>query len=255
MIDTHAHLSDEVFDKDREEVLTRASQAGIHGVISVCENLSEAKRCLQIAEKHPTVFPAAGLYPAHLDLNQTTEIISFIRQHSDKLVAIGEVGLDHWIAKSETEKDMQRQIFYQFIELSQELGLPLNIHSRSAGRHVISLLIEKGAEKVHLHAFDGKASSALPGVEAGFYFSIPPSVVRSKQKQKLVNRLPITSLLVESDSPVLGPDREIRNEPANIKLVIEAISELKGLAQKEIIEQIDLNTKKLYGETLFRGNV
>jgi len=253
MIDTHAHLFDEVFDEDRDEVISRAIKAGIHGIVAVCETLVEAERCLQIAEKHSASFPAAGLYPAHLDLDQAEALISFIRQNQDTLVAIGEVGLDYWIVKEENDKAIQRQIFCQFIELSHELALPLNIHSRSAGRHAIALLLEKEAKKVHLHAFDGKASSALPGAEAGYYFSIPPSVVRSKQKQKLVKRLPISSLLVESDSPVLGPDRELRNEPANIALVIDAISELKGIAREEVVENIDHNTIKLYGEKLFRN--
>jgi TatD DNase family protein len=252
MIDTHAHLTDEVFDTDRDEVIVRANNVGIHAIVAVSETLTEAQRCLKIAETHPAIFPAAGLYPAHLDLEQAEATITFIRENRDRLVAIGEVGLDYWVVKEENEKAIQRQIFCQFIELSKELSLPLNIHSRSAGRHTIALLLEKEAQKVHLHAYDGKASSALPGVEAGYYFSIPPSIVRSKQKQKLVKRLPIASLLVESDSPVLGPDRETRNEPANIALVIDAISELKGIDREEVVENIDHNTKKLYGEKLFQ---
>ena len=98
-----------------------------------------------------------------------------------------------------------RGIFSGFIDLALELDLPLNVHSRSAGRHTVRLLLERGARKVLLHAFDGKASSALAAVEAGYFFSIPPSVVRSRQKQKLLKQLPVSCLLVETDSPVLGP--------------------------------------------------
>ena len=82
---------------------------------------------------------------------------------------------------------------------------------------------------MQLHAFDGKASAALPAVEAGYFFSIPPSVVRSRQKQKLVKQLPLTCLLVETDSPVLGPEPGVRNEPANLPLAIRAIAEIKSL--------------------------
>ena len=162
------------------------------------------------------VKPAAGLYPTFLDCDQAEKMHAFIRSHRAQLAAIGEVGLDHWAVKEETDRELQREIFKNFIRLSQELGLPLNVHSRSAGRHVVAMLLEEGATRVQLHAFDGKASAALPAVEAGYFFSIPPSVVRSRQKQKLVKQLPLTCLLVETDSPVLGPEPGVRNEPANL---------------------------------------
>ena len=126
----------------------------------------------------------------------------------------------------------------------------MNVHSRSAGRQAVALLLECGALKVQLHAFDGKASAALPAVEAGYFFSIPPSIVRSRQKQKLVKRLPLSCLLVETDSPVLGPSPNERNEPANIMISIKAIAELKAVDEAEVIEAVTENTKKLYGDIL-----
>jgi TatD DNase family protein len=103
------------------------------------------------------------------------------------------------------------------------------------------------ASKVQLHAFDGKFGAALPAVEAGYYFSVPPSVVRSEQKQKLVRHLPLSSLLVETDSPVLGALTQVRNEPANVVLAVRVISELKGLSEVEVIEAVSENTRRLYG--------
>ena len=84
------------------------------------------------------------------------------------------------VVKGEEDREVQRDIFGQFADLARELDLPLNVHSRSAGRHAVSLLLERGARRVQLHAFDGKLSSALPAVEAGYFFSVPPSVVRSR---------------------------------------------------------------------------
>ena len=98
---------------------------------------------------------------------------TLIREHRDELVAIGEVGLDHWKVQQPAEPEPQRDIFRGFVRLAAELGLPLNIHSRSAGRHVIALLLEEQASRVQLHAFDGKPSRAQAAVEAGYYFSIP----------------------------------------------------------------------------------
>ena len=248
LVDTHAHLGDPGFDADRDAVLRRAREAGVRAVITVGETLEDAQRNLSLADRHPEILPAAGLYPTHLDREQAGAMEALIREHRDRLAAIGEVGLDYWKVKEEPDREVQREIFARFIALSLELDLPLNVHSRSAGRHAVEFLVERGAKRVQLHAFDGKPSSALPAVEAGYFFSVPPSVVRSRQKQKLVRRLPLSCLLVETDSPVLGPDPGERNEPANLRESLRMIAELKGLAETEVAEAIEENTRRLYGE-------
>ncbi len=253
LVDTHTHLCDPIFNADRAEVLDRAADAGIGAVILVGEDLQDARRNLELAAANSMLKPAAGLYPAILDRAQAEDLQLLIRKERDRLVAIGEVGLDYWVVKEETNKELQREIFKGFIALSLELDLPLNVHSRSAGRHAVSLLLECGASRVQMHAFDGKASAALPAVEAGFYFSIPPSVVRSRQKQKLVKSLPLSCLLVETDSPVLGPTREERNEPANVRISINAITEIKGISEAEVIEAVTENTRRLYGDSIIVG--
>jgi TatD DNase family protein len=250
LVDTHAHLCDPVFDKDRLDVLKRAQAAGIGAIVLVGENLDDAKRNLELAANCTMFKPAAGLYPAILDQDQAEEMLAFIRRQREKLIAIGEVGLDHWVVKKESAKELQGHIFKNFIDLAKELDLPLNVHSRSAGRYAAALLLECSATKVQMHAFDSKASAALPAVEAGYFFSIPPSVVRSRQKQKLVKRLPLSCLLVETDSPVLGPSSNERNEPANARISIKTIAELKGISEAEVIEAVKENTRKLYGDLI-----
>ena len=248
LVDTHAHMCARDFDKDRDAVLERARKAGIHAIIAVGENLADAEKNLDLADQFPILKPAAGLYPTHLDPKQANQMADFIRCHQSRLVAIGEVGLDYWVVKEDSQKERQREILKTFIHLSGELDLPLNIHSRSAGRHAIALLLANNAARVQMHAFDGKAASALPAVEAGYYFSIPPSVIRSRQKQKLVKRLPLSCLLIETDSPVLGPAPDERNEPANIRQSIKAIAELKDVSEKEVIAAVAENTTRLYGQ-------
>jgi TatD DNase family protein len=250
IVDTHAHICDPAFDADRGEVLKKAVEVGVGAIIAVGENLADARRNIELADEHPMIFPAAGLYPTILDLDQAEQMHSFIRSERSKLVAIGEVGLDFWVVKEEPQKEIQKEILKGFISLSIELDLPLNIHSRAAGRHAVGLLLENGATRVQMHAFDGKASAALPAVEAGYFFSIPPSVLRSRQKQKLVKHLPLACLLVETDSPVLGPEPGERNEPANITVSIKTIAELKNLNENEVIEAVAENTQRLYGNTL-----
>lgn len=248
LVDTHAHMCDPSFDGDRGAVLERARKAGVKAIIAVGEDLADARKNVALAKKYPILKPAAGLYPTHLDLEQAHQMADFLRGNKSRIVAIGEVGLDYWVVKEDSKKALQREILIIFIELSKTLNLPLNIHSRSAGRHAIALLLESNAARVQMHAFDGKAGAALPAVEAGYFFSIPPSVVRSRQKQKLVKRLPLSCLLIETDSPVLGPVPSERNEPANIRQSIKAIAELKDVSEEKVVAAVSENTERLYGK-------
>jgi TatD DNase family protein len=247
LIDSHTHLADPVFDTDRDAVLDRARRAGVSRIFLVSETLEEADRNLELSRTSGMLKPLAGFYPTCLDPDAAERMVQFIRVHRDELIGIGEVGLDFWKVREKPDQILQQKIFERFIALSIELDLPLNIHSRSAGRHVIQFLLDKGARKVHLHAFDGKASTAKAAVEAGFYFSIPPSIVRSIQKQKLVKELPLSCLMLETDSPVLSPNPGERNEPANILLALKAVAESKKIDPEAIAKAAFENTVKLYG--------
>ncbi|MEE8138801.1 MAG: TatD family hydrolase, partial [Thermoanaerobaculia bacterium] len=247
LFDTHAHLCDPGFDPDRDAVLERARGAGVQWIVAVGETLVDAGRNLELAQEYPDVVrPAAGLFPTRLDLEQAEAVIELIRRERGRLVAIGEVGLDYWKVQGEAERELQQEILGRFVEVAQQVDLPLNVHSRAAGRQTIDLLIQRGAKKVQLHAFDGRPAKALPGVEAGYFFSVPPSVVRSRQKQKLVRRLPLSCLLLETDSPVLGPEPSERNEPANLPRALLAICEIKGLAPEQAAAALADNTRRLY---------
>lgn len=249
LIDVHTHIGDASFDGDREAVLERARQKGIRCVLAVGETLEDAKRNLELAEAfRGQIFPCAGLYPTHLSMESAEELIEFIRRHRSRLIAIGEVGLDHWVIQDDEGRELQREILGRFVDLSGELMLPLNVHSRSAGRRTIEFLRERGARSVLMHAFDGRASAATLGVEAGYFFSIPPSIVRSQQKQKLVRHLPLDSILLETDSPVLAPEPRERNEPANLCISLGAVAELKGLSEEETAEAVVRNQRRLFGE-------
>ncbi|MFQ5656442.1 MAG: TatD family hydrolase [Candidatus Methylomirabilales bacterium] len=246
LIDAHAHMGDGAFEADLELVLQGAAEVGVKGIVTVSENLQDVHRILELAEKFPILKPCAGLYPDILDPEMAEAMVSFIRVHHEGLVAIGEVGLDHWVVKEEKDRKVQEQTLARFIALSRELDLPLNVHSRSAGRHTIRFLREQGAEKVLMHAFDGKASAALEGIEAGYYFSIPPSVVRSQQQQKLLRHLPLDRLLLETDSPVLGPDAAVRNEPKNVLVSCQAVASAKGVPVGEVARITTANARSLF---------
>lgn len=254
LFDTHAHLCDPAFDGDRGEVLERARDAGVESIIAVGETLQDARANLALAHDYPWIIrPAAGLFPTILDLDQAESLAQWIRRHVEDLIAIGEVGLDHWKVEEPEDREIQRQVFERFVELAVELDLPLNVHSRSAGAPAIELLLQCGARRVQLHAFDGRAAKAQPAIEAGFFFSVPPSVVRSRQKQKLVRQVPLQNLLLETDSPVLGREPGERNEPANLGVSLQAVTELKGVHREAVVEAVRDNSLRLYGEALLGG--
>jgi TatD DNase family protein len=246
LFDAHAHLGAEEFAEDLPAVLARAEAVGVSGIVAVGETLEEAERILALADRHPLIRPAAGLYPTILDQGMADAVVAFVREHADRLVALGEVGLDHWVVKGEEEWKRQEEILEKFIALSNDLDLPLNVHSRSAGRHTIAFLQERGARGVLMHAFDGRASTAAEGVRAGYFFSIPPSAVRSPQKQKLIQHLPLECLLLETDSPVLGPDPAVRNEPRNVTIACDAVAALKGVPAGEVALTTTDNARRLF---------
>ncbi|MFX1451058.1 MAG: TatD family hydrolase [Promethearchaeota archaeon] len=243
LIDCHCHLEEEEFDKDRKEVIERARNAGVLMITSGV-GLEYAEKALKIASEFEDVYACAGFGP--YDTEDPSNVIEFIRKNKNKLVGIGEVGLDFWWVKEQDKRDITKKNFLKFINLGNELEIPLIIHSRSAGRQTIEILIQENAQMVQMHAFDGKASYAMKGVEKGFMFSIPTSVVRSAQKQKLVKRLPIENLLLETDSPVLGVDPKSRNEPCFLIEGAKKIAEIKSISLEKIIDKTTNNAKDLF---------
>lgn len=243
MIDVHCHLEDDSFDGKREDIIKTARSLGVKAIITSGVGIEGAKKALEISD-NVFVFPSIGVMP--YELFEYEKVIEIIRRERSRIVSVGEVGLDYYWGKRETREN-QRSVLGQFIELAKELGLPLVVHSRSAGRYALEVLIEEGAELVDMHAFDGSATHAAMGAEKGYYFSIPPSVVRSGQKQKLVRRISLDRLLLESDAPVLGPVREEINEPKNVLISAQEIARLKNVSFEQVIETTTNNAKELFG--------
>ncbi len=237
LIDAHCHLDLPEFDSDRVEVIESAKNKGVSAIVDSGLGPTYGRKALELAKSFSGyVFPTLGLEPYNLSSDDFDSVISLIRASSDMIVGIGEVGLDYYWRKESSERQVQIDRFKSFISLAKELDLPLVIHSRSAGKYALRILKDEGAKWVLMHAFDGKVGWALMGVDAGYYFSIPTSVWMSRQKQKLVKHLPLSHLMLESDSPVLSPFGEGRNEPSNLTYALKKVAEIKRV-DEEVVER------------------
>jgi len=244
LIDTHCHLDDTEFDADRDDIIRTARDRGIHIITSSIEPTTWQKG-LAMAELWDNVDVSIGCNPVKfMDAN---DAISFIKAHSGSIIAIGEVGLDHYYERDHKSRDRQEIVFRKFIETAKDLDVPIQIHSRSAGKAALDVLYSTDVKQVQMHAFDGKEALArTASYEYGFYFSIPTSIVRSPQKRKLVRAVDIEHLLLETDSPVLGPDKTERNTPTNLHITLSEVASILRREEEEIREIILGNTLRLY---------
>ncbi|MCD6547769.1 MAG: TatD family hydrolase [Nanoarchaeota archaeon] len=245
-VDVHAHMNEDIFNKDRDKILKECENKGI--LVINCSGEPKANRDSLKLLKYPNVRICLGIYPiqtAEMKDSEFFKELNFIEENKDKIVGIGEVGLDFYWIKDETKRYLQMERFKEIIWLANKLRLPLNVHSRDAEKQTIAILSKMAHVPVVLHAFNGDVKLAKFGASQGFYFSIPPSIVRSKRKQEIVKALPIERILTETDSPYLGPTRE-RNDPRNIPLVIEKIAEIKQIEIEEARKQILKNVGNVF---------
>ncbi|KAE9414889.1 hypothetical protein Angca_008504, partial [Angiostrongylus cantonensis] len=171
----------------------------------------------------------------------------FLMKHRSNISCIGEIGLDYAQRYKITADDIvvQKEVLAKHIEWARELDLPMTVHSRAAAMDTIEFLKWNNANRVVLHAFNGSKEEALCGLQAGFFFSIPPSFTSGNHKRFLANVVPLNHLLLETDSPVLGLVRDERNEPANLRFPAEFIAEVKKLSFDEVVSATTSNAERL----------
>lgn len=251
LIDTHTHLDFDQFDADRKDVITRAKEADVAGMITIGINLETSLKAVRIAEKHSNVFAAAGIHPHDAgeaekeDLNRIIELYQ-----NPKVVAIGEVGLDFY--RNLTEPEIQRKIFRSFLDLAKELDLPLIIHTRDAEDEILSILREKGKQgwRGVFHCFPGDVRMAEQVLDMGFYISFTGNITFKNTKSAAVAKhIPVERLMVETDCPFMAPvpHRGRRNEPAFVQHVAQKIAEVKGISFEEVARATTKNAMDLFG--------
>ena len=246
-VDVHCHMEEKIFDKDREQILKECNQKKI--LVINCPGKPDAgRKALKLAKKFSNFKVCLGIYPVQCSEMSEKEFwdeLKFIEKNKDKIVGIGEVGLDFYWVHDEVNQNIQVERFQEIIWLANKLKLPLNVHSRNAETEVIALLIKTAHVPVVIHSYGGDLELARLGVKHGFYFPISPIVVRSRKHQRLVEAIPIDNLLTETDAPYLGPTKD-RNDPRNIPMTVEKIAEIKKMSVEEVRKHILKNTEKIF---------
>jgi len=254
MIDSHAHLEMEAFDRDREDVLRRAKMAGVETILSLAlldEGASYAK-AFEVVDAHPELLTAIGCHPHEAkcfgsDGERTLARLS----QRPRLVAIGEVGLDYHYNWSPPET--QRDVFRRQIRVARSLGLPLIIHQREAEKDLIEILDQEKASEVGgiLHSFTAGRETALAAIERGFLISFSGILTfkNAEPLREVARELPPDKILLETDCPYLAPvpHRGKRNEPAFVRETAATLAGLKGTTVREVEEATDENFRRFFG--------
>ena len=241
IFETHAHYDDERFAEDRGELLTQLPSLGIGKIINVGSTIDSIHECVNLSRAYEHVYAAIGVHPSELD-GMTTAVIDEMRKYaaSEKVVAIGEIGLDYYWEKDPEVQKVQREWFRVQLDLARELSLPVVIHSRDAAEDTLSVMKEMNAQEIPgvIHCFSYSPELAREYVKMGYYIGVG-GVVTFKNAKKLVQTVeetPIERILLETDSPYLAPEphRGHRNDSRELVYVVEKIAQIKGITPKEV---------------------
>lgn len=260
LVDVHCHLNHKEFKNNLDQILERAKKANLKSIITSGTNSSSNKESLELAKKDKIIKVSLGIHPIDAlglfegetgiarqkgPINIDQEL-KFIEENKDQIVAIGEVGLDfHWDKDNHQE---QIYIFKKIIKFAIKIKKPIIVHTWDAEEECLNIL-EKEIQNqipVILHCFGGRKSLITKAKELGYYFSIPPSIVKIGNFQTLVKKVPLQQLLTETDAPWQSPHKDKRNEPAFIIETIKKIAKIKNLTETEVADQIWKNYQKVF---------
>lgn len=252
LFDTHAHLDAPEFDNDREEVIQRALEAGVSRIINIGFNRETIPTTLKLTETYDFIYAAIGWHPVDAITMQDGDLEWIASLCSrEKVVAIGEIGLDyHW---DTSPKEVQHRVLRQQIGLARELNMPIIIHNREAHEDIVKILKEEKASEVGgvMHAFSGSWEIAKQCLHMDFHISFggPVTFKNAKQPKEVLAQVPMDRLLVETDSPYLTPHpfRGKRNESSYVRLVAEQAAGIKGMSLEEFSEITSQNALERFG--------
>lgn len=251
IFESHAHYDDEAFDEDREELLMSFQENGIETVLNVGASLSSCKMTVELMNKYPFIYGAMGVHPSETgELNE--ESFSWLKEQceADKVVAVGEIGLDyHW---PEPFPAVQKLWFERQLEMAREVKLPVIIHSRDAAKDTLDMMqaLHAGETGGVIHCYSYTKEIAREYLNMNLYFGIGGVITfhNARKLKEAVEYIPMENILLETDSPYLAPEpnRGKRNSSLNLPYVVQEIAQLKGISYDEVVEITNRNARNLF---------
>jgi TatD DNase family protein len=239
LIDTHAHLDFPEFDKSRSEVIARAKKEGV----SIINCFLEPEGLENM--KGLDVFWSMGCCPYRFEDYEAQ--FKLISDNIDKIVAVGEVGLDYYWVKETAGREKEKENFIRLIRLAKEHDKPLLIHSRNAEKQALDVLESEKVERAVMHCFSGSLEDAQRAISLGYLVSIPTNIANSKQKQEFAKKLPLESIVLETDAPYLSPEPGTINEPVNVIKSAQKIADLRKIDFEQACSVTTKNAWDFFG--------
>lgn len=254
LFDSHSHLNDEKFDDDRDRIIKSINELGVTKFITAGYSLSSSEKAIEIANKYDFIYATIGISPNDIPQSeeelwkQLLEIKSILK-NNNKIVAIGEIGLDYYW--NTDNKDMQKKAFIEQIKIANEFNLPIVIHTRDAIMDTIQILRENNVEnKGVFHCCPQNKELIKEALKLGFYISFagPITFKNSKNANEIISLVPTDRILIETDSPYLAPEpvRGTRNVPSNVRFIAQKIANIKEIGFEDIEKITEENAMRLF---------
>jgi len=252
LIDSHAHIDEEKYDEDREAVLENARAAGVDLIINPAADEVSSRRAVALSEKYAMVYATVGFHPHDAKSYDFQKHGRMLREWAkkDKVVAIGEIGLDYHYDFS--PREIQQSVFVDQLIIAKEEGLPIVIHNRESMEDMWRLLKEHFSSEFGgvMHSYSGSVEMARIFLDMGFYLSISGTLTfkNARKLPEVVAMMPLDRLLVETDSPYMTPTphRGKRNEPAFVRFVAEEVAKIRGMSIEAVEAITTENTKRVF---------
>ncbi len=250
MIDTHAHIDTDKFDNDRNEVIERAMEAGVKKIIIPAISFKDFDNLEKVAYSYPNVFYGVGIHPHNAnEYSASVENDILNRALREKVVAIGEIGIDYYYDFS--PKDTQKSVFRKQIQIAKKLNLPIIVHNREADEDILDIINSEQNGNLNgvLHCFSSSLEVMYKAIDLGFHISFTGNITfKNSLLDEVVKSVPNDKFMIETDSPYITPVpyRGKRNEPAFIKFIAERVSILKNISIEEVVKLSTENASKLF---------
>lgn len=253
IFETHGHYDDEQFDEDRERLIAEFLEKDIDKVMNVGADMQSSRNSVELAGKYPHFYAAVGVHPSEVgDLTEDDmQALKQMTLENPKVKAIGEIGLDYHF-DDDPPRDVQKKWFIRQLELAQELGMPIIIHSRDAVSDTMEILkdMDGGRNGGVIHCYSYSREQAREYIKMGFHIGVGGVVTfkNSRRLQEVVEDIPLEKIVLETDSPYMAPVpfRGTRNSALNIPYIAEKIAEIKGVPVQKVYDQTYANALKMY---------